>query len=148
MSLKLTIDEVLQLDAEINGLTNQDGVVVFKGFANHPLPILLKYELSELTSKLQNERSKVDELRNELISKYGDQKEDGSIEIKPTVEVKKGKKTETVKNEKYVEFLGEYGQLLSKEIDIDAPVITKDDLRDLGKTEDQYKVLFKLISKD
>ena len=147
MSVKLTIDEVLQLDAEINGFTNQQsGEVVYKGFANHELPILLKYELSELTKTLQDERSKVDELRNSLITKYGDVKEDGSVEIKPTVEVKKGKKKETVKNEKYVEFLGEYGKLLSKEIEIDTPMITKDDLKEVGKTTDQYKVLFKLIT--
>jgi hypothetical protein len=147
MSVKLTIDEVLQLDAEINGFTNQQsGEVVYKGFANHELPILLKYELSELTKTLQDERSKVDELRNSLITKYGDVKEDGSVEIKPTVEVKKGKKKETVKNEKYVEFLGEYGKLLSKEIEIDTPEITKDDLKEVGKTTDQYKVLFKLIT--
>lgn len=147
MSVKLTIDEVLQLDAEINGFTNQQsGEVVYKGFANHELPILLKYELSELTKTLQDERSKVDELRNSLITKYGDVKEDGSVEIKPTVEVKKGKKKETVKNEKYVEFLGEYGKLLSKEIEIDTPKITKDDLKEVGKTTDQYKVLFKLIT--
>lgn len=147
MSVKLTIDEVLQLDAEINGFTNQQsGEVVYKGFANHELPILLKYELSELTKTLQDERSKVDELRNSLITKYGDVKEDGSVEIKPTVEVKKSKKKETVKNEKYVEFLGEYGKLLSKEIEIDTPEITKDDLKEVGKTTDQYKVLFKLIT--
>jgi hypothetical protein len=147
MSVKLTIDEVLQLEAEINGLTNQQtGEVVYKGFSNHELPILLKYELSELTTTLQNEKTKVDELRNELITKYGSTKEDGSIEIKPTVDVKKGKKTETVKNEKYVEFLNEYGQLLAKEIEIDTPTITKDDLKDVGKTTDQYKILFKLVS--
>ncbi len=147
MSIKLTIDEVLQLEAEINGLSNQQtGEVVYKGFANHELPILLKYELSELTTTLQNEKGKVDELRNELVAKYGSTKEDGSIEIKPTVEVKKGKKTETIKNEKYVDFLNEYGQLLAKEIEIDTPTITKDDLKDVGKTTDQYKILFKLVS--
>mgnify|MGYP003312294288 FL=1 len=147
MSIKLTIDEVLQLEAEINGLSNQQtGEVVYKGFANLELPILLKYELSELTKSLSEEKGKVDELRNELVTKYGSTKEDGAVEIKPTVEVKKGKKTETVKNEKYVEFLEEYGKLLNKEIELDVPTISKDDLRDVGKTTDQYKILFKLIS--
>ena len=58
---------------------------------------------------------------------------------------KKGKKTETVKNPKYVEFLNEYNKLLTKEIELDHPVITKDDLKDAGKTKDQYNILFNLV---
>lgn len=146
MSTKLTIDQILQLDAEINGYTNpQNGEVVYEGFASQPLSILLKYELRELSEKLKEERSKVDELRNELIEKYGEKTEEGGIQITPTIEQKKGKKTETVKNPKYVDFLNEYNKLLSKEIELDHPVITKEDLKDAGKTKDQYNILFNLV---
>jgi hypothetical protein len=146
MSTKLTIDQILQLDAEINGYTNpQNGEVIYEGFASQPLSILLKYELRELSDKLKEERTKVDELRNELIEKFGEKTEEGGIQISPTVEQKKGKKTETVKNPKYVEFLNEYNKLLSKEIELDHPVITKEDLKDAGKTKDQYNILFNLV---
>ncbi len=146
MSTKLTIDQILQLDAEINGYTNpQNGEVVYEGFAAQPLSILLKYELRELSEKLKDERGKVDELRNELIERFGEKTEEGGIQITPTIEKKKGKKTETVKNPKYVEFLNEYNKLLTKEIELDHPVITKDDLKDAGKTKDQYNVLFNLV---
>jgi len=146
MSTKLTIDQILQLDAEINGYTNpQNGEVVYEGFAAQPLSILLKYELRELSEKLKDERGKVDELRNELIEKFGEKTEEGGIQITPTIEKKKGKKTETVKNPKYVEFLNEYNKLLTKEIELDHPVITKDDLKDAGKTKDQYNILFNLV---
>jgi hypothetical protein len=147
MSTKLTIDQILQLDAEINGFTNpQSGEVVYEGFVKQPLSILLKYELTELSNRLKEERETVDSLRNELIEKYGEKTEDGGIQITPTIEEKKGKKTETVRNPKYVEFIEEYNKLLQKEIEIAHPEITKEDLKDAGKTKDQYNILFKLVT--
>lgn len=147
MSTKLTIDQILQLDAEINGFTNpQTGDVIYEGFVKQPLSILLKYELTELSNTLKEEREKVDSLRNELIEKYGESTEDGSIQISPTIEEKKGKKTETVRNPKYVEFVEEYNKLLQKEIEVSHPEITKEDLKDAGKTKDQYNILFKLVT--
>lgn len=145
----LTIDQILQLDAEINGFTNpQSNEVIYEGFSKQPLSILLKYELKEFSERLKSEREKVDGLRNELIEKYGEKTEDGGIQITPTIEEKKGKKTETVKNPKYVEFITEYNKLLQKEIELEHPEITKDDLRDAGKTKDQYDILFRLVKKD
>ena len=145
----LTIDQILQLDAEINGFTNPNtGDVVFEGFSKQPISILLKYELKELSETLKSEREKVDEIRNELIEKFGEKTEDGGIQITPTIEKKKGKKTETVKNPKYVEFIQEYNKLLQKDIELTHPDITKEDLRDAGKTKDQYDILFKLVKKD
>ena len=145
----LTIDQILQLDAEINGFTNpQSNEVIYEPFSKQPLSILLKYELKEFSERLKSEREKVDGLRNELIEKYGEKTEDGGIQITPTIEEKKGKKTETVKNPKYVEFITEYNKLLQKEIELEHPEITKDDLRDAGKTKDQYDILFRLVKKD
>ena len=145
----LTIDQILQLDAEINGFRNpQTDEVVYEGFSKQPLSILLKYELAEFTAKLTAEREKVDGLRNELITTYGEKTEEGGIQISPTIEKKKGKGTEEVKNPKYVEFLSEYQKLLEKTIELENPTITKDDLKDAGKTKDKYNILFKLISKD
>jgi len=148
MTTNLTIDEILQLDAEINGFTTPEGQVIYEGFSKQPLSILLKYELSEFSKRLKEERETVESLRNELITKYGDPQDDGSIQITPTIEETKGKKTETVKNQKYVEFIEEYGKLLNKEIEVTHPEITKDDLKDAGKTKDQYNILFRLIKKD
>jgi hypothetical protein len=148
MTTNLTIDEILQLEAEINGFTTPQGHQVYEGFSKQPLSILLKYELSEFSKKLREERETVEGLRNELITKYGTEQEDGSIQISPTIEETKGKKTETVENPKYTKFIEEYGSLLNKKIELDHPVITKDDLKDAGKTKDQYNILFRLVSKD
>jgi hypothetical protein len=51
-------------------------------------------------------------------------------------------------NPKYIEFDNEYSTLLNQEKEIEYPTITKEDLKDAGKTKDNYKVLFKLIKKD
>jgi hypothetical protein len=59
-----------------------------------------------------------------------------------------GNVTGKVVNPKYVEFDKEYGTLLNQEIEIEYPEITKEDLKDAGKTKDKYLVLFKLIKKE
>lgn len=149
MITKLTIDQILQLDAEINGFTNpQSGDLIYEGFMKQPLSILLKYELSEFSTKLKDERTKVDGLRNDLIEKYGEKTEDGNIQILPTMEEKDGEETKTVENPKYTTFMKEYDELLNKEIELEHPEITKEDLKEAGKTKDQYNILFRLIKKD
>jgi hypothetical protein len=50
-------------------------------------------------------------------------------------------------NPKYLEFDNEYGTLLNQDKEIEYPEITKDDLKDAGKSKDKYQVLFKLIKK-
>jgi arginine deiminase len=141
----LAIDQILQLDAEINGFVNpQNQEVIFEGFMKQPLPIILKYELKEFSDKLKDERSKVDSLRNELIEKFGEKTEDGSTQISPTIE----ENGEEVRNPKYINFIEEYNKLLHKEVELDHPEITKEDLKDAGKSKDQYDILFKLVKKD
>jgi hypothetical protein len=51
-------------------------------------------------------------------------------------------------NPKYLEFEKEYSELLNGEIDVEYEEISKDELKEAGKTKDQYRVLFKLIKKD
>ena len=48
-------------------------------------------------------------------------------------------------NPDYLEFEKEYTQLLDKEIEVEYPEITKEDLVNAGKTKDNYIVLFRLI---
>ena len=51
-------------------------------------------------------------------------------------------------NPKYLEFDKEYSTLLNQEIELEHPEITKDDLKEAGKSKDKYQVLFKLIKKE
>ena len=69
--ITLKLGDVLQLESEINGYTDpQTGEQVFEGFSKQNLSIILKYELSDFSTELKDERSKVETLRDELIKKY------------------------------------------------------------------------------
>jgi hypothetical protein len=148
--ITLKLGDVLQLESEINGYTDpQTGEQVFEGFSKQNLSIILKYELSDFSTELKGERSKVENLRDELIKKYGEDDGNGGILVKMYNEVKddEGNVTGKVVNPQYLEFDKEYGILLNQEIEIEYPEITKEDLKDAGKTKDKYQVLFRLIKK-
>lgn len=149
--ITLKLVDILQLESEINGYTDpQSGEIVYEGFTKQNLSIILKYELSDFSATLKTERAKVDSLRDELIKKYGEDDGKGGILVKMYNEVKdeEGNVTGKVINPQYVEFDNEYGTLLNREIEIEYPEITKQDLKDAGKTKDKYLVLFKLIKKE
>lgn len=149
--ITLKLGDILQLESEINGFTNPNtGEQLLKGFLKQNLSIILKYELSELGETLSKERKKIESLRDELIQKYGEVDDKGGVMVKMTLEKKdeNGEVISTIINPKYVEFDKEYGTLLSQDKEIEYPEITKDDLREAGKTNDQYVVLFKLIKKE
>lgn len=148
--ITLRLGDILQLESEINGYTEpQTGEQVYEGFTKQNLSIILKYELSDFSKTLKSERSKVEVLRDELIKKYGEEDGNGGIMVKMYNEVKdeEGNVTGSVVNPQYIEFDNEYGTLLSREVELEYPEITKEDLKDAGKTKDKYQVLFKLIKK-
>lgn len=147
MTLKL--GEILQLCNEINGLTiPETGERIFEGFLNQNLDIILKYELTDLGELLTKEKKKIESLRDELIKKYGTEI-NGNMAVKMYNEEKdeEGNVIGSRINPQYVEFDKEYGTLLDQEKEIDVPEITKQDLKEAGKSKDRYQVLFKLIKK-
>lgn len=147
--IKLKLGEVLQLSHEINGLHNPEtGEVIYQGFLNQNLSIILKYELTDCGEFLTKERKKIESLRDELVKKYGTE-QDGVMSVKTYLEYKddEGNVTRSV-NPKYVELDAEYSKLLDQEKEVEFPEITLQDLKEAGKTKDQYRTLFKLIKKE
>jgi hypothetical protein len=147
----LKLGEILQLESEINGFQNREtGEQVYKGFIKQNLSIILKYELTELSEILINERKKIDGLREELIKKHGEDDGSGSIFVKMFNEVldEEGNVVSRSYTENYLKFDEEYSTLLNSEKEIEYPEITKEDLKEAGKSNDDYKVLFKLIKKE
>jgi hypothetical protein len=149
--ITLKLGDVLQLESEINGYVEpQSGDQIYEGFTKQNLSIILKYELSDFSTTLKTERTKIDSLRDELIKKYGEDDGKGGLWVKMHNEVKdeEGGVIGKVLNPNYLEFDKEYGTLLNQEIELEYPEITKQDLKDAGKTKDKYTVLFKLIKKE
>ena len=149
--ITLKLGDVLQLESEINGFNDpQTGEVVYEGFTKQNLSIILKYELSDFSTILKGERTKVEVLRDELIKKYGEEDGNGGIMVKMRNEVKdaEGNVTGSVVNPLYLEFDKEYGTLLNQEIEVEYPEIKLQDLKEAGKSKDKYQVLFKLVKKE
>lgn len=148
---KFNLRDVLQLEGEINGVVkNETNEVIFEGFINQNLSIILKYELAEFSDFLKNEKKKVENLRNDLIKKYGKEEKDGTVVVEMFNEKtdENGNVISKEFSESYLKFDQEYGLLLNQEIELEYPTITKEDLKSAGKTKDNYIILFKLIKKE
>jgi hypothetical protein len=147
---KLTLGEIKQLNDEINGhMNNETGKVIYEGFLNQKLSILLKYDLIELSEFLIKESTKVDKFKDELVLKFGTDNGKGGTFLSMWVEDldDEGNVVSKKLNPKYIEFDEEMSKLMMVEKEFEYPDITKDDLKNIGETKDNYQVLFKLIKK-
>lgn len=140
---KLTLGEIIALESEISGLTNQQtGEVVLKGLLGEKINLVIKYHLSKLTNSFAADKKILEELRDELIKKYGEETDNGGIIVTQHLDEAK-----TIINPKFVQFAQEYETLLSEQKEIEHSVITLEDIKDIN-SEGRYSVFFKLIDSD
>lgn len=98
-----------------------------------PLPIKVAFRLKGSLKKMDEELSKYNELYKELINRYANKKEDGSVDLTPEGMV-------TIPNEQIALVNKELSDLHSVEIDIDS--FTVDELgKDLVLTVEELLVL-------
>lgn len=136
----LKLAEFFQLDAELNGVVNQQtGEKVIKGLLSQKLPLNVKYWLADLAKKTAAEKAACEELRGELIKKYGEEK-DGNFQVTYTI-VEDGK---DVLNPKFVEFQKEYDSLLNEEKELEYKELKLSDLGEV-ETDETYVMLFSLL---
>jgi hypothetical protein len=141
--IKLTLGEIIDLESEISGLTNQQtGEVVLKGLLGEKINLVIKYYLSKLAASFAADKKILEELQNELIKKYGEEKDDGSIIVLQYLD-----KEKTIINPKFTQFVQEYETLLSEEKEIEHSIITLEDIKDVN-SEGRYVVFLKLIESD
>lgn len=124
--------ELLELEFELNGGVSDDGTLEYEGFLNQMLPIALKYELQPLSEFLSNIVDNVREQKQNLILKYGEKDENGNVMI-------------TRNMESFPDFEKEYEELMLANNEISFPDILLSDLKEMGRTKDNYKVLFHLV---
>jgi hypothetical protein len=138
-SLKLA--EYYQLEAELNGVTNnQTGEKVLNGLLSQKLTLSTKYWLTDLAKRVKEQTEACENLKNELIKKYGEEK-DGQIQITFNVKNEAG---EDVPNPKFLEFQNEYQNLLNEERELEYKELKLSDIGDI-ETEDSYHLLFSLL---
>jgi hypothetical protein len=138
-TIDLRLDEVLLLLVELEGFRKPDtGEFVLKGFINQTLPLKEKYWLNKLINSLTNEKQEIEKLRNQLIEKFGEKDESGSIFIPIMVE------GTNEPNPQYLEFQTEYQELLNETKTINYKPISFKTLESIT-TEDTYNLIFKLV---
>jgi hypothetical protein len=141
--INLSLNEALSLEFELNGEVNpQTKEVVFNGLLAEKMSLKTKYWLTKLSDKLLSEKKTILGLRDELIKKYGKEKEDGSVEVKPYLD-EENKEL----NPEFTKFSEEMNELLLEEKEFDYNPIPLDDLAEIS-TEGRYNLIFKLIKED
>jgi hypothetical protein len=156
--ITLKLFEFYNLDAELNGLVNQStGETITAGLLREKLPLVTKYWLTELGKKVAAEKTAIEELKNDLIKKYGKEDDNGKIFIPMLVDDLDGngnpiKDTDAEENEvirkklnpDYQQFEKEFNELLQTEKELEYKPVLLSDLEKV-ETEENYVTLFKLV---
>ena len=156
--ISLKLFEFYNLDAELNGLTNQQtGEKIASGLIQEKLSLVTKYWLTELGKKVAAEKATVEELKNDLIKKFGTEDDKGGISIpmvideldsdgQPIKDLDKDGNWFTKKtiNPAYQEFEKEFNTLLQTEKELEYKAFTLDDFEKV-ETSENYGTFFKLI---
>jgi hypothetical protein len=140
--------ELLQLEAELAGVSDQKtGERILEGLLSQKLSLTTKYWLNGLVETLGAEKKAIDNLRDELIKKHGDEDGNGNIGISMYIETgekdAEGNALSSI-NPKYVEFNAEYSALLNESKEIKVPQIKLSEL-DKIETEENYALVLKYL---
>lgn len=140
----LKLAEYYQLEAELNGVVHpQTGEKISQGLLSHKLSLNIKYWLNDMAKKVKEQKDECEELKNELIKKYGQEK-DGIVQITMTI---KDKDDNEIINPAFVSFQNEFQQLLAETRELEYKELKLSDIGDI-ETEDSYDLLFSLLKVD
>lgn len=157
--ITLKLSEFYALDAELNGLRNQQsGEALVNGLLQEKLPLVVKYWLTDLAKKVAAEKATIEELKNDIIKKHGTTDENGNISIPFLIDVKdeegnpvkstdaEGKEAvQKMINPAYTAFDKEFSELLNTEKELEYKAFKLEDFEKV-ETSENYVTFFKLIS--
>jgi hypothetical protein len=141
--IQLSLKEIYKLDSELNGFANQEtGEILSLGLLSENLSLPTKYWLTNLAKKTSSEKSIIDQLRKDLIVKYGTKDKNDNFEITVWID-----ETKTNFNPLYVQFQEEFNGLLQEVKEIEYHEFKLEEFNDV-KTSDNYIIFYKLIQVD
>lgn len=141
--IKLTLQEIYKLDSELNGFINPStGETLSLGLLNEKLNLVTKYWLTDLSKHVNVEKIVIEDLKTELVKKYGDKDENGNFEIPIWIDDNKSKF-----NPSYIQFQEEFNTLLQEEKEIEYHEFKLDDFKNI-ETSNNYTIFYKLIQAD
>ena len=144
----LKLAEFYQLEAELNGVTNQQtGETVSKGLLSERVKLTTKYWLADLAKRIASEKESIDKLREELVKKYGVE-ENGSVSIPIYInEVIDDETKELVSREvnpNFVSFQNDFNSLLQEERELEYHPFKLEEFENV-ETDGVYVTFFKLV---
>jgi hypothetical protein len=146
ISLKLA--DFYQLDTELNGIANQKtGGKIVDGLLSEKLKLTTKYWLTELSKKVSTEKSAIESLKEDLIKKYGEENEDGSVGIPMYLDIVKDEEDNIMSaksNPKFIEFQNDFNALLEETKELEYKPISLNELENI-ESNNNYPVFFQLV---
>jgi hypothetical protein len=135
---KIKLSEFYQTYNEINGIIDQQtGNKINSGLKDNKLSIPARFWLDELNTIITTEKTKIDKFRDELVTKYGEAGDNGSINIKMNNE-------DGSVNQKYIDFQNEINTFLNEEKEIQYTPLKLSDYANIS-TDVDYKMIFKFM---
>lgn len=146
----LKLGEFINLEAEIAGITNpQTGERVIEGLLSQKISAVTKYWLNSTLDELAKEKKRINDMRDELIKKYGDEDAEGRIGVNQFIQSEEKDPNGNplrMMNPKYIEFMNEYNSVLDQTKEIKLPEIGLHELSRV-ETSDNYHLIFKYMVK-
>jgi hypothetical protein len=149
--ISLKLSEFYQLEAELNGVVNQQtGEKLSNGLLNEKVKLTTKYWLSDLVKKVVAEKEAVEKVKNELIQKHGESDANGNVSIPFYANEQVDEEGNVISREvnpKFVKFQNEFNTLLDEERELEYKGFKLDELESI-ESSNNYPVFFKLIKVD
>jgi hypothetical protein len=146
---KFKLFEISVLAEEIHGLQDRNtGDKVQLGLLDEKISLVQKYWLTDLGKKAKAIVDEVEPLRNELITKYGETGEDGSIGVSAFLGKKdtEGNLIGKEPNPKWGGFNQEYSELMDQEKEIEHQEFLLGDFSEV-KSQNRYVTFIEKVLK-
>ena len=141
--IQLSLQEIYKLDSELNGFVNQEtGEILSLGLLSENLSLPTKYWLTNLAKRTSSEKSIINQLKEDLIVKYGTKDKDNIFEIEVWTD-----ETKTDFNPSYIQYQQEFSALLQEEKELEYHEFKLDEFKNI-ETSDNYIIFYKLIQVD
>lgn len=141
--INLKLAEVVSLAIELNG-NPQNPESEYKGILNEKMSLTTRYWLNQINKEVSEEKVVVDKFRDELVAKYGDANEDGSISLPAFIQEEVDGKTLQKLNPSFIEFQKEFETLLNQEKEFSYKPLTLAEVENI-QTSENCPIFLKLL---
>jgi len=141
--INLKLAEVVSLAIELNG-NPQNPESEYKGILNEKMSLTTRYWLNQINKEVSEEKVIVDKFRDELVAKYGDVNEDGSISLPAFIQEEVEGKTLQKLNPNFIEFQKEFETLLNQEKEFSYKPLTLAEVENI-QTSENCPIFLKLL---